>query len=201
MTVQRAVYIAPFATQCHSCPVDPALSFALFVLSSMVSVCLYIVCCVPIMDGLGHTSQLCCLSYLSYTIHHLPVTCVTLFTVCAFHLFGLIMCSLSSRAPPHGKLAGKWHKGVLVIYASTTVLYVFGLWTYIVIITIIRPNFSSKSLLTSCHVSCRVVLCQLPVVGHWFTALHASCVSVRWPVCLHWTWYILCVSPRMHIHP
>ena len=31
---------------------------------------------------------------------------------------------------------------------------------------------------TSCHVNCQVVLCQLPVVGHWFTALHASSVSL-----------------------
>ena len=37
VTFQRAVYIVPFATQCHSCPVEPALSFALLVLSCMVS--------------------------------------------------------------------------------------------------------------------------------------------------------------------
>ena len=37
-----------------------------------------------------------------------------------------------------------------------------------------------------------VVLWQLPVVVHWFTALHAPCVSLWWPVCLHWTWDTLC---------
>ena len=55
-------------------------------------------------------------------------------------------------------------------------------------------QFSSISSLTSSHVSCQVVLCQLPVVGHWFTALHASCVTVwwldrpvlQWPLTLHW---------------
>ena len=39
VTVQRAVYIAQFATQCHSCPVEPVLSFAALVLSCMVSAC------------------------------------------------------------------------------------------------------------------------------------------------------------------
>ena len=40
VTFQRAVYIVPFATQCHSCPVEPALSFALLVLSCMYAPCL-----------------------------------------------------------------------------------------------------------------------------------------------------------------
>ena len=55
-------------------------------------------------------------------------------------------------------------------------------------------QFSSISSLTSSRVSCQVVLCLWPVVGHWFTALHASCVSVWWldrpvlwwPLTLHW---------------
>ena len=38
----------------------------------------------------------------------------------------------------------------------------------------------------------QVVLCMLPVVVHWFTALHAPCVLLWWPVCLHWTWDTLC---------
>ena len=39
MALQRAVHIAPFATQCHSCPVGPVLSFAVLVLSCKLSAC------------------------------------------------------------------------------------------------------------------------------------------------------------------
>ena len=50
-----------------------------------------------------------------------------------------------------------------------------------------HSNFSQ----TSDHAK-QVVLCQIPVVVHCFTALHAPRVSLWWPVCLHWTWDTLC---------
>ena len=37
VTLQKAVYTIPFASTCHSCPVEPAVSFAIIVLSCMFS--------------------------------------------------------------------------------------------------------------------------------------------------------------------